>query len=107
MGLIYRVKDDGVTVLAERVRAFKEAEHLQVLIEKNLDLLPGEDIDPEDPRRWLLIKSEMPVPSPESGINQWSLDLLLGDQMAIPTLIECKLAKNAEAHREILGQLTP
>jgi len=102
---IYRVNDDGSTVLADRVRAQNEERDLQRLIEKNLALLPGSDIDPGDPRRWLLIKREMPVPSPESGVNQWSLDLLLSDQDAIPTLVECKLVKNAEAHREILGQL--
>ena len=62
-------------------------------------------IDPSAPRRWLLIKSEMPVPAPDTGTDQWSLDLLLADQDAIPTLIECKLGSNSESSRSILGQL--
>jgi hypothetical protein len=105
MSQIYRVKEDFSTVAALRQRAFSEADHIQKLIERNLDLLPSEDIGGTEPRRWLLIKNEMPVASPETGANQWSLDLLVGDQQAIPTLIECKLANNGESHREILGQL--
>lgn len=105
MGRIYRVFDDGSTVLAERKRAQREERDLQILVEKNLDLLLGEEIDSVNPRRWMLIKHEMPVPSPETGVDLWSLDILVADQDAIPTLIECKLAKNSEAHREIVGQL--
>lgn len=105
MGKIYRVFDDGSTVLAERKRAQREEQDLQTLVERNLDLLLGEEIDSANPRRWLLIKSEMPVPSPETGVDLWSLDILVADQDAIPTLIECKLVKNSEAHREIVGQL--
>jgi hypothetical protein len=105
MGKIYQVFDDGSTVLAERKRAQQEERDLQTLVEKNLDLLLGEEIDPDNPRRWILIKHEMPVPSPETGADLWALDILVADQDAIPTLIECKLAKNSEAHREIVGQL--
>jgi hypothetical protein len=105
MGKIYRVFDDGSTVLAERKRAQREERDLQTLVEKNLDLLLGEEIDSANPRRWMLIKHEMPVPSPETGADLWFLDILVADQDAIPTLIECKLAKNGEAHREIVGQL--
>lgn len=105
MGKIYTVFQDGSTVLAERKRAQHEERDLQTLVEKNLDLLLGEEIDSENPRCWLLIKHEMPVPSPETGTDVWYLDILVADQDAIPTLIECKLAKNGEAHREIVGQL--
>ncbi len=105
MGKIYTVFEDGSTVLAQRKRAQHEEKDLQTLVEKNLDLLLGEEIDSENPRRWLLIKHEMPVPSPETGADLWYLDILVADQDAIPTLIECKLAKNGEAHREIVGQL--
>ena len=105
MGKIYTVLEDGSTVLAERKRAQHEESDLQTLVEKNLDLLLGDEIDSENPRRWLLIKHEMPVPSPETGADLWYLDILVADQDAIPTLIECKLVKNGEAHREIVGQL--
>ncbi|MGH2593977.1 MAG: hypothetical protein ACRDGG_10735, partial [Anaerolineae bacterium] len=35
---------------------------LQELLARYPDLLPGDQIDPEDPRRWLLVKREMGVP---------------------------------------------
>lgn len=81
-----------------------EADHLHRLIEANPNLLPGEQIAPENPIQWLVIKSEAPVSDPESGQSRWALDLLLGDQFAWPALVECKLSVNAEIRKEMIGQ---
>src|SRR5437016_718316 len=73
-----------------RVHCRDEDAELQRILEKNPDLLPGDQIDPEDPCRWLLIKREMPVPDPNTGTSRWSIDFFFVDQGAIPTFVECK-----------------
>lgn len=104
MQKLFRITDTHGTEQVPSAPSTSEADHLHKLIEHNLDLLPGEQIDPDDPVRWLLIKSEVPVEDPESGVQRWSLDLLLADQWAKPALVECKLVKNAEIRKEMIGQ---
>ena len=78
---------------------------LQELIERFPNLLAGDQIDDDSPRRWLLIKREMGVPSEEGGGNKWSLDHLFLDQDAIPTLIEVKRSSDTRIRREVVGQM--
>ena len=89
----------------ERVRCKNEDKELQLILARNPDLLPGDQINPEDPRRWLLIEREMPVPDPVSGGNRWNIDLLFVDQSGIPTFIECKRFEDTRARREVIGQM--
>jgi hypothetical protein len=72
---------------------------------KNHDLLPGDQINPENPRRWLLIKREMPVPDPNNGIGRWSVDFFFTDQDAVPTFVECKRFADTRSRREVVGQM--
>lgn len=78
---------------------------LQELVAKHLVLLSGEQITPGVPRRWILIDREQGIPDIEVGSNRWSLDHLLIDQDAIPTLVETKLAGNPEIRRAVVGQM--
>ena len=39
----------------ERIRCKDEQRELQIILQKNPDLLPGEQISPEDPCRWLQV----------------------------------------------------
>ncbi|MFU8805447.1 MAG: hypothetical protein ACNA8W_16665, partial [Bradymonadaceae bacterium] len=55
---------DGTTKPMKRIPCTNEDRELQARLEHNHDLLPGNQIDPDDPRRWMLIKREMPVPDP-------------------------------------------
>jgi len=105
MTKVYKVMGNGDTTEIERVRCRDEDAELQKLLEKNLDLLPGEQINPDDPRRWLLVKREMPVPDPGSGLARWSIDFLLLDQDATPTFIECKRFNDTRSRREVVGQM--
>jgi hypothetical protein len=105
MGQVYVVKDGGATVAMQRVQCKNEDLELQLLLAKNLELIPGDQIDPDDPRRWLLIRREMPVPDPNTGVDRWSVDFLLADQEAIPTFVECKRFADTRARREIVGQM--
>lgn len=78
---------------------------LQDLIAKYPNLLAGDQIESIEPRRWLLVKREMGIPSEEEGSNRWSVDHLFLDQDAVPTLIEVKRSKDTRILREVVGQM--
>src|SRR5262245_21601402 len=78
---------------------------LQRLLADHPDLLAGDQIDAEEPRRWLLICREMAVPGEEDGAGRWSLDHLYLDQDAIPTLVEVKRSSDSRIRREVVGQM--
>jgi hypothetical protein len=99
------VISDGIPQKLKQVRCKNEDKELQSVLLKNPDLLPGDQIDPVEPRRWLIVKREMPVPDPGSGMDRWSLDFLLADQDAVPTLVECKRFSDARARREVVAQM--
>jgi hypothetical protein len=105
MATAYVIQSDSTTVPMSRVRCKNEDRELQRILERNPDLLPGDQINPEDPRRWLLIKREMPVPDPGTGTDRWSVDFLFADQDAVPTFVECKRCADTRARREIVGQM--
>lgn len=107
---MYLVNQDTITTTITtteipRVPCKSEDLELQQLLLNTHDLLPGEQINPEAPRRWLLVNREMPVPNPSTGTDTWSLDFLFGDQDATPTLVECKRYANTQSRREIVGQM--
>ena len=63
---IFLVGADGA--LTEVVGTAYEAEaDLQKLLAENIQLLPGTEINQDNPRRWLLIKREAGVPDREGG----------------------------------------
>lgn len=78
---------------------------LQELVAKYPNLLAGDQMNAEAPRRWLLIRREMGVPDEEDGSDRWSLDHLFLDQDAIPTLIEVKRSSDTRIRREVVGQM--
>lgn len=78
---------------------------LQELLAKYPDLLAGEQINSDQPRRWVLVTREMGVPGEEDGGGRWSLDHLFLDQDAIPTLIEVKRSSDSRIRREVIGQM--
>jgi len=89
----------------DRVRCKNEDRELQRILEENPDLLCGDQINPDDPRRWLIIKREMPVPDPATGSDRWSIDFFFADQSAMPTFVECKRFADARSRREVIGQM--
>lgn len=68
----YIVNPDGSTKEMKKILCADENRELQKLLFENLDLIPGDQIKPEDPCRWLLIKDEMPVPDPSTGAKHES-----------------------------------
>ena len=105
MSNVYIIQSNSTSVPLKRIRCQDEERELQSLLENNYGLLVGDQINPEDPRRWLLLKREMPVPSPSTGSDRWSIDFFFVDQDAVPTFIECKRYYDTRSRREIVGQM--
>ena len=78
---------------------------IQELLASYPDLLAGDQMTPDDPRRWLLITREMPVPDDAGGAARWSLDHLFVDQDGVPTFVECKRAADTRSRREVVAQM--
>ena len=85
--------------------AFGDEYHLQELIAEHPELIDGEQIRPDDARRWILIAREKGIAETSDTGARWSLDHLIIDQDARPTLVEVKLRDNSDIHRKIVGQM--
>lgn len=80
-------------------------EDFQILLEQYPDLLAGDQIDEDNPRRWLLISREVGIPSEYDETARWSVDHLFLDQDGIPTLVEVKRSSDTRIRREVVGQM--
>jgi hypothetical protein len=74
------------------------------LLEEAAELLPGEQINPDAPRRWLLVAREVAVPGTGAG-GHLSLDHLFLDQDGVPTFVEVKRSSDTRLRREVVGQM--
>lgn len=102
---VFLVANDKANLLPMDETAYVTEDDLQSLLARYPDLLPGDQVDPDDPRRWLLIAREMPVPGAETETGRWSLDHLFLDQDGIPTFVECKRAVDTRGRREVVAQM--
>lgn len=84
---------------------FRYEDDLQDLIAKHPELIDGEQVRPDDARRWILVAREKGIAPTHDAGARWSLDHLIIDQDARPTLVEAKLRSNSEIHRNIVGQM--
>ena len=84
---------------------YSSEEYLQTLLEKYPNLLAGEQINETNPRKWIVISREFPVPGDDFSGGRWSLDHLLLDQEGIPTLVEVKRSSDTRIRREVVGQM--
>ena len=101
---IYHLNEQGHLEPMTEER-FALEDKLQGLVAQYPKLLSGEQMDPNNPRRWILIGREQGIADIVGGSDRWSLDHLLIDQDAIPTLIEAKRSENSEIRRSIVGQM--
>ena len=85
--------------------AYDTEDVLQALIARFPDLLAGDQLPGDEPRRWLLIGREAALPSEEAGTSRWSVDHLFLDQDAVPTLVEVKRSSDTRIRREVIGQM--
>ncbi|MCO6043310.1 hypothetical protein NG895_05270, partial [Aeoliella sp. ICT_H6.2] len=101
---IFNLQDDGRLVEMNQ-QDFDTEDDFQTLLERYPDLLAGDQIRSDSPRRWLLIKREMGVADERDGADRWSLDHLFVDQDGIPTLVEVKRSSDTRIRREVVGQM--
>ncbi len=104
MGRIFLIADDSKLIELSET-PYPSEDHLQGLLAQYPALLPGDEINPENPRRWLLVSREAGVPGEEEGAARWSLDHLFLDQDGVPTLVEVKRSKDTRIRREVVGQM--
>src|SRR3989442_508271 len=74
---IFLLSDGDENVVPMPAPPYATEDVLQPLLARYPALLPGDQIDPENPRRWLLVSREMGVPGDEGETGRWSLDHLL------------------------------
>ena len=101
---IYNRSDNGSLDPLEE-EPFSTEDELQALIAEHPELLDGEQIRPNDPRRWLLITREKSIAQSSDTGTRWSIDHLIVDQDAVPTLVEVKRGSNSEIRRQVVGQM--
>jgi len=92
-GKIYKIKDNNELVAIHEEKHHNE-NNFQELLFLYPDIIPGDQIDNENPRRWLRVGREID-----------NIDIFLLDQDGIPTIIEVKKSNNNEIHREVVGQM--
>ncbi len=84
---------------------YSSEDFLQKLLEDYPSLIPGNQVDELNPRKWIFISREFSIPDSESSSGRWSLDHLLLDQDGIPTFIETKRGSDTRIRREVVGQM--
>lgn len=100
---IYVTVGDSLEAMEDEPFEFED--DLQALLAKHPKLLDGEQMQPGNPRRWLLITREKGVADAPEESARWSLDHLFVDQDAVPTLVEVKRGRNSQVRREVVGQM--
>lgn len=84
---------------------YESEDLLQTLLEHHPELLMGDQINPDDPPKWIVVSREAGIPDSEGGSDRWAVDHLLLDQYARPTFVEVKRSSDTRIRREIVGQM--
>ena len=103
-GTVYLVRSDDQLIAMEESPHSSE-DVFQALLADYPSLLAGEQMDTEEPRRWLLVRRETAIPDDELASGRWSVDHLFLDQDAVPTLVEVKRSTDTRLRREVVGQM--
>ncbi len=101
---IFLIESGGSLVRMSESK-YESEDLLQSLIADYPQLLAGDQIRPDAPRRWLLVQREGGVPDQEGGDDRWSVDHVFLDQDGVPTLIEVKRSSDTRIRREVVGQM--
>jgi hypothetical protein len=72
---------------------FATEDDFQRLLSRFPELLVGDQIDPQNPRRWVLVKREQSITTGEIGAPLWSIDHVFLDQ------------DGSRIRREVVGQM--
>ncbi len=100
---IYLVGPDGQSVIELAASRYEREDDFQAILANHPALIDGRQVDPDSPRRWLLICREAVVPDAEG--SRWSLDHLFVDQDGVATLVEVKRKSDTRLRREVVAQM--
>lgn len=100
---IFHIRDGELVEMREE--AYNSEDRFQSQLADYPSILAGDQVKPDSPRRWLLVKREMGVPDQLGGSDRWSLDHLFLDQDGVPTLVEIKRSTDTRIRREVVAQL--
>jgi hypothetical protein len=92
-------------LVAMRAASFASEDDFQRLLSSFPELLAGDQIDAEAPRRFMLVGREQAIASEEGAGGRWSVDHLFIDQDGVPTLVEVKRSTDTRLRREVVGQM--
>ena len=99
------IRGEGGKLEPLQEEPFSTEDELQALLAEHPELLDGEQMQPDHPRRWVLISREMGIPEEPDESARWFVDHLIVDQDARPTLVECKRRVDSATRRTIVGQM--
>ncbi|WP_267426207.1 hypothetical protein [Methylobacterium sp. GC_Met_2] len=100
---VFLIQNDETLVAMQPAEFSKEVD-FQTLLSKFPALLVGDQINPEQPRRFVLVKQEQAI-GHEDNEARWSIDHLFLDQSGTPTLVEVKRQNDTRLRREVIGQI--
>jgi hypothetical protein len=100
---IFLIQNDALVAMSPQ--EFKAEDDFQRLLSQYPDLLIGDQIDRDEPRRWILAKREQAISTGEQSAAIWSIDHVFIDQDGIPTLVEIKRKSDSRLRREVVGQM--
>lgn len=103
-GKIFRVDKTSNSLSPLTETPFDKEDILQKFLLDFPDLLGGDQLTPDNPRRWLAIKREKHI-SKEIEDTRFRIDNLFVDQDGILTFVECKRANNTQIRREVVAQM--
>src|SRR3954463_13210258 len=69
---VFVLQDDGSLISMPPAQFAAEID-FQRLLARFPSLLAGDQIDPQSPRRWVLVKREQTITTSEIGASQWSI----------------------------------
>ena len=92
-------------LVASNEEGYDHEDDLQALIAHDHSLLCGNQITPDNPRRWILVDREVNITPDPNGAYRWRVDHLFIDQDGLPTIVEAKRGENREKRRTIVGQV--
>ena len=101
---MYGSRGDGALVEMRETLFDKEVD-LQEFLTSHQGLLAGDQMNPAEPRRFVLVTAEAGIAVAEGGGDYFSLDHLFIDQDGIPTLVEVKRSTDTRLRREVIGQM--
>ncbi|PZQ10763.1 MAG: hypothetical protein DI565_19485 [Ancylobacter novellus] len=99
------VLTDAATLIPMKQASFVTEDEFQTLLASFPELLVGDQIDSQSPRRFILVSREQSIADQDGGGGRWSVDHLFIDQDGVPTLVEVKRSSDTRIRREVVGQM--